>query len=142
MREEVPVACNRGHHAADARTRGHVCFRGQTGGGNRVAGTFNTCHAGIGQMRECASAVLPFVDPPPSRPFLTLHAAYHIPPRRSCRGHRATRACRHKDACAAVISSIDDATLSQMKTGLTVSPRPRRVLAVACTRSSTPSACE
>jgi hypothetical protein len=37
--------------------------------------------------------------------------------------------------CAAAISSIDDATLSLMKTGFTVSPRPRRVPAVARTRS-------
>jgi hypothetical protein len=38
-------------------------------------------------------------------------------------------------ACAAAISSIDDATLSLMKTGFTVSPRPQRVLVVARTRS-------
>ena len=38
-------------------------------------------------------------------------------------------------ACAAAISSIDDKTLSLMETGFTVSPGPRRVLAVARTRS-------
>ena len=38
-------------------------------------------------------------------------------------------------ACTAAISSIDDAVLFLMKTGLTVSPRPRRVLVVARTRS-------
>ena len=34
--------------------------------------------------------------------------------------------------CAAAISSIDDAALSLMKTGFTVSPRPRRMPAVVC----------
>ena len=38
-------------------------------------------------------------------------------------------------ACAAAISSIDDAALSSMKTGFTVSPRPRPVPAVVCCRS-------
>jgi hypothetical protein len=38
-------------------------------------------------------------------------------------------------ACTAAISSIDDAVLFLMKTGFTVSPRPRRVLVVARTRS-------
>jgi hypothetical protein len=37
--------------------------------------------------------------------------------------------------CAAAISSIDDAALSLIKTGFTVSPCPRRVLVVARTRS-------
>ena len=37
--------------------------------------------------------------------------------------------------CAAAISSIDDETLSLMKTGFTVSHRPRRVPEVARTRS-------
>jgi hypothetical protein len=35
-------------------------------------------------------------------------------------------------ACAAAISSIDDAALPLMKTGFTVSPRPRRMPAVVC----------
>jgi hypothetical protein len=39
------------------------------------------------------------------------------------------------DECAKTISAIDDATLSLFKTGMKVSPRPRRVLAVARTRS-------
>jgi hypothetical protein len=39
------------------------------------------------------------------------------------------------NACAAAISSIDDETLSLMKTGFTVSHRPRRVPEVARTRS-------
>jgi hypothetical protein len=38
-------------------------------------------------------------------------------------------------ACAAAISSINDAALSLMKTGFTVSPRPWRVKAVVCWRS-------
>ena len=38
-------------------------------------------------------------------------------------------------ACAAAIRSIDDAALSSMKTGFTVSPRLRRVKAVVCWRS-------
>ena len=39
------------------------------------------------------------------------------------------------DECAKTISSFDDATLIQLKIGFKVSPRPRRVLAVARTRS-------
>jgi hypothetical protein len=76
--------------------------------------------------------VLPFVGPPPP-PVLDLTCSvYHIPPRRACSGGLST--CGNA-ACAAAISSIDDAALSLMKTGFTVSPRPRRVKAVVCWRS-------
>ena len=39
------------------------------------------------------------------------------------------------DECAKTISSFDDATLIQLKIGFKVSPRPRRVPAVVCSRS-------
>ena len=55
----------------------------------------------------------------------------HIPPRRACRPSQSPTgpsaylpSCG--SACATVISSIDDATLSLMRTGFTVTPRPRR----------------
>ena len=57
------------------KCRGLVCCRGQGGAGNRVAGTMHACHAGIGQMRECASAVLGAC-----RPLLDLTCSlYHYP---------------------------------------------------------------
>ena len=62
----------------------------------------------------------------------------HIPPRRACpceTGSATESATESASACAAAINFIDDMTLSLMKAGFTVSPRPRRVLAVACTRS-------
>jgi hypothetical protein len=52
--------------AADAQISGsRVLSRTQGGAGNRVAGTVHACHAGIGQMRECASAVLGACRPLP-----------------------------------------------------------------------------
>ena len=109
---------------------GLVCCRGQGGVGIRVAGTMHaSCHADIGKMRECASVVLGAC-----RPLLDLTCSlYHIPPRRACpntMGQNSSSTCGNA-ACAAAISSIDDATLSLMKTGFTVSPGPRRVLVLA-----------
>jgi len=67
-------------------------------------------------------------------------SVYHISPRRACPGTadqppRYSQATCGNAVCAAAISSFDTATLSLMKTGFTVSPRPQRVLAGACTRS-------
>ncbi len=143
------MACNRGHsRAADAQMRGHVCCRGQWGVGNRVAGTFNA-YRGMSwwHRNRCANVrawclVLPFSTLLPSVLDLTC-SVYHIPPRRSCPVSRScpggsersdfspiwedilayprSRSTCCNAACAAAISSIDDATLSQMKTGFTVS---------------------
>ena len=58
--------------------------RGQTGA-SRVAGTFNACYVGIGQMRECASAVFGVTLCRPSPSVLDLTCSvYYIPPRRAC----------------------------------------------------------
>jgi hypothetical protein len=108
--------------------RGLVCCRGQGGVGNRVAGTLHACDA----SNRCANVrALCWVLVDPSSTLLTC-SVYHIPPRRACSG--GPSACSNA-ACAAAISSIDDKTLSLMETGFTVSPGPRRVLAVARTRS-------
>jgi hypothetical protein len=112
------------------KSRCRVCCRGQTGA-NRVAGTFNACYVAIGQMRECASAVFGVTLCRPSPSVLDLTCSvYHIPPHRACPGAQSPATCGNA-ACAAAISSIDDATLSLMKTGFTVSPGPRRVLVLA-----------
>ena len=55
---------------------GLVCCPGQGGVGDRVEGTLHTCDAGIGKMRECASAVLGASTPP--RPdMLSLSLSHH-----------------------------------------------------------------
>ena len=134
------MACNRGHSREQFhKCWGHMFCRGQSDVRNRVAGTFNACHAGMRQMRECASAVFGVTLCRPSPSVLDLTCSvYHIPPRRACpdgpTGPDGASTCGNAE-CAAAISSIDDETLSLMKTGFTVSHRPRRVPEVARTRS-------
>ena len=114
--------------------RGLVCSRGQGGVGNRVAGTVHACHAGIGCANGRARCWV-LVDPSWT---LRTCSVYHIPPRRACpdtEGHPHSPSTCGNAVCAAAISSIDDETLSLMKTGFTVSHRPRRVPEVARTRS-------
>ena len=131
------MACNRGHSREQFhKCWGHMFCRGQSDVRNRVAGTFNACHAGMRQMRECASAVFGVTLCRPSPSVLDLTCSvYHISPRRACSGNAPSPSTCGNAACAAAISSLDTATLSLMKTGFTVSPRPQRVLAGACTRS-------
>ncbi len=75
------------------------------------------------RMRECASVVSGVTLCLPSSSVFDLTCSvYHIPPRRTCSGGPST--CGNA-ACAAAISSIDDAALDKMKTGFTVSPGPR-----------------
>ena len=128
------MACIGGILERQMRTcRGLVCSRGQGGVGNRVAGTVHACHAGIGCANGRARCWV-LVDPSWT---LRTCSVYHIPPRRACpdtEGQYSPSTCGNA-ACAAAISSFDDATLSLMKTGFTVSPRPRRVPAVVCSRS-------
>jgi hypothetical protein len=144
------VACNQGHfRAADAPKSGSRVL-------SRTKGSRRQSRRHIQRMpywhrNRCANVralclALPFVDPPP--PSSTC-SVYHIPPRSGvglCAGGfdnaPESRSTCCNAACAAAISSIDDATLSMMKIGFAVSPRPRRMLAVACKGSSAPSACE
>ena len=130
------MACrNRGHsRAADAQI--HKCWR--------LRQQAHSTHAMLASDRcthvRVPCLVLPLVDPSsPSVLDLTC-SVYHISPRRACPGTadqppRYSQATCGNAVCAAAISSFDTATLSLMKTGFTVSPRPQRVLAGACTRS-------
>ena len=73
-----------------------------------VADRLLSCHAG------CLS--------PTTHSLSTLHALPHIPPRRACPSinDKYSKVTCGTSACAEVISSIDDLTLSLLKTGFTV----------------------
>ena len=102
----------------------------------RVAGTLHACRTGIDRRSVVRARCLVFVAP--LHTSLNLHALYHIPPRSTCSGFHTDYSGNETDylgtgfsriivkcdkaACAAAISSIDDAALSLMKTGFTVSP--------------------
>jgi hypothetical protein len=94
------------------KCRGLVRCRGQGGVGPSWHRT---------DARMCERGVWCYpLSTPPSVLNLTC-SLYHFPPRRVCTGGPST--CGNA-ACAAAISSIDDATLSLMKAGFTVSPCP------------------
>jgi hypothetical protein len=63
-------------------------------------------------------------------------SVHHVPPRRACSTGTSSqpKTCGNQE-CSSAISSINDAALSLMKTGFTVSPRRLRALAAPCTSS-------
>jgi cysteine-rich repeat protein len=85
----------------------------------RVAGTLHACCTGIDRRSVVRARCLVFVAL--LHTSLNLHALYHIPPRRACpsKNDKHSRATCGNAACAAVISSINDATMSSLKTGFT-----------------------
>ncbi len=91
------------------------------------------CNGGNLESRRCATlrsrghtrwcvGVGRAPEPPPPYMLSLSH-----PLRRACPGdnYKYSRATCGSAACAAVISTIDDTTLSSLKTGFIVSPRPR-----------------
>jgi hypothetical protein len=63
-------------------------------------------------------------------------SVHHVPPHSACDSGTSSqpKSCGNQE-CESAISSINDAALSLMKTGFTVSPRRLHALAAPCTCS-------